>query len=100
MGWSVSGSEWGRREGAQETVDGERGPLGARLGGVAVGHGMALPVEIQADDRAQQQLGREVRIFMSQQSPARGLQEPSAEAVEHGCSVALVNSHVSQRSSM
>src|SRR5690606_31742132 len=91
MSWSVAGSGSWRRESTQEAVDGERGPLRTRLGRVAVGREMALPVEIQTDNHAQQELGRAVRIVMPQQAAAHGLLQPAAEAVEQGADIVLVH---------
>src|SRR5690606_11694271 len=89
--WGVSGSGSWRREGAQEAVDGEFGPPGPRLGRVAVGREVALPVEIQTDDHAQQELARAVRIVMPEQAAAHGLLQPPAQAVEQGPDVVLVH---------
>ena len=43
----------------------------------------ALPIEIQADDHAQQQFGCQLRIVMPQQTPAHGLLQPTGYALLH-----------------
>src|SRR5690606_17558215 len=89
--WNVSGTGTWRREGAQEAVYCKGGPAGARLWRVAVRGQVSLPVEIQADDHAQQQLRRAVRIVMPEQAPAHGLLQPAGQAVEQGTGVIVVH---------